>query len=183
MVDFRVTSNLDKVAKSYERMGKKYPEELKKALKKTIIYGFRVAGEETPGTGTLKKSWKTDIKDLNNGTVKLVNSAGYAELVEKGWKRTRPITPKNAKVLIFKTKGFKGSQRPSTRTLYKRYKAAKGTAKEKTAKTGIVVTRIVKTPAKFKGHKFIEKKIVPSIQKRLGLEIKLANRRVLSGSL
>jgi hypothetical protein len=173
-----------------KRFGQRATIEYKEAVNATVRYGYNIAPQATPAgrSKRLQKSWKHKIHGLSG---ELYNTSNYATLVDGGWKRTRPIYPVKAKVLVFATKGFKGSGDPSTKTLYTKYakamKALKGkklSQSEKsqiaTAKSGVVVTKSVKSPASFKGHGFITKNIYPKMVSRFKQEMTKANQRIIA---
>lgn len=189
MVKFDVKVDM----KGVEKMLNKYPQravkEYTQAVKNTVIHGYRIAPERTPGSGALKKSWKWKMKGLSGS---FYNTRDYAGYVNEGWKRTGPIVPKKpGGILVFKTKDWKGSQRPSALTMLKKRSramkklAGKGFSQEQknqivNYETGVAIARRIDTPAHFKGYHFIQKRIFPSVQNRFDLEMKLANRRIFN---
>ena len=191
MVNFQVTTDFKDVDRMLRRYSVKAVAEYSEAVRQTVIHGLRIAPESTPigkrGTGTLKKSWKHEIKGLSGS---VYNTKIYASMVDSGWKRTKPIYPKG-KILIFATQDWKRSKAPSTTTLLKTYKSAMKKLKGKdmtprdksmlvTKETGVVVTNKVTKPAHFKGYGFIKKNIYPRVQARFEREVYLANKRLLA---
>ena len=179
--------------KDVERMLTKYKTravtEYKEAVRKTVIHGRRLAPQETPigkrGDGTLKKSWQHEITGLSGV---IFNTKDYAPLVNDGWNRTRPIFPVKAKILVFPTAKWTRSKKPSTMALINAHKQAMASLKGKglspqekgkqaTAKSGVVVTNKVTSPASFKGYKFMDK-IFPKVEDRFMREIMQANERL-----
>ena len=187
MVNFDVNFDAKEVNKMLDRYGREATREIERAVNDTIAQGYRTAVINTPHrVGNLKKSWRDEKRGLS-GTI--YNFSKYVVPVNNGWSRTRPIRPKKAKALVFQV-GKKTAAKSDTTTLYRRHKkamkslAGKGLSPRQkaaiaTKKSGVVVTKSVNSPARFKGYKFIDNKIFPRISRDFELNIKKALNRLI----
>jgi hypothetical protein len=162
------TFNLDTVQldKFNEKFKSSAGKEITEAIKDTAIYGLREAKLQTPvRTGGARNSWKWAFK--NSKLANIYSANNYIVSLSEGWKRTRPILPIRAKVLVFQI-AKRTAAKSATTTLYKRYQTAikglkgKGYSPQEKARiatqqTGVVITNKVTSPAKFKGYKFLDK--------------------------
>lgn len=165
VVKFDAKIDTSQVDNMISKFGQRAVTEYRRALVETNSYGLIEIKNATPvRTGDAQKAWKWAFTGELISSID--NQVGYVAGLDSGWDRTNPIEPKNAKALVFQV-GRKTAAKSSTTTLYKRYanamKALKGkglSPKEKqqqaVQKSGVVVVKNVKKPAKYSGKNFIQ---------------------------
>ena len=147
--------------------------EVAKQIQGVAIRGHRKAVKETPKrTGTGRRSWRI-IKQ--GRTSRNIKSTYIPIVVLENGRRAVIIRPKRGKYLMFavsdKALTFTKAQvkQSSKRAYWKALKEAKKAGAENphqvaTARTGVAIAKKVKQKARI-GTKFIEIKIIPSIEK------------------
>ncbi len=164
MVSLSIDADFSSIDTMISKFGARATKEYKTAINRSGVSGLREFKSRTPvRTANAKNRWKFEF----NGELiaSIFNDAKYIEDLDMGWKRNNPILPKTAKVLVFQV-GKKTAAKSSTTTLMNRYKQASKSLKGKglsqlekarqaTAKSGVVVTRRVDSPASYKGANFI----------------------------